>query len=196
MQENAMGPFERRRSKITRRQLSEPLTAWFWEGWISTFVEQVHKWALLSFFQGSRSVQIISASTLPSMLLTSTMWLSGEVWIRAAHSSQVDFCLIIPFTPESDQSQISPPAPPEILHHTVRRTSHLCIFSLKGWENGPFELRSERVISILSSNPLHPLPPTPFPPLCLARALPYPHLFLLISSYFPSLHPSPAFMSL
>ena len=66
-----------------------------------------------------------------------------------------------PFTPESDQSQISPPAPPEILHHTVRRTwlfiaysddkwsyykfslSHLCIFSLKGWENGLFELRSE-----------------------------------------------------
>ena len=27
-----------------------------------------------------------------------------------------------PFTPESDQCQISSPAPPEILHHTVRRT--------------------------------------------------------------------------
>ena len=29
---------------------------------------------------------------------------------------------INPFIPESDQCQISPPAPPEILHHTVRRT--------------------------------------------------------------------------
>ena len=70
---------------------------------------------------------------------------------------------INPFTPESDQCQISPPAPPEILHHTVRRTwlfiaysderwlqynfslPYLCIFSLGGWENVLFELRSERV---------------------------------------------------
>ena len=69
----------------------------------------------------------------------------------------------LPFTPESDQSQISPPAPPEILRHTVRRTwlliaysderwlwykfslSHLRIFSLKGWENVLCELWSERV---------------------------------------------------
>ena len=68
-----------------------------------------------------------------------------------------------PFTPESDQCQNSPAAPPEILHHTVRRTwliiaysderwlyyefllPYLYIFSLKGWENGLFELRSERV---------------------------------------------------
>ena len=27
-----------------------------------------------------------------------------------------------PFTPESDQCQISPAASPEIVHHTVRRT--------------------------------------------------------------------------
>ena len=33
IQENAMGPFERRRSNISRRRLSEPTTAWFWEGW-------------------------------------------------------------------------------------------------------------------------------------------------------------------
>ena len=32
IQENAMGPFERRRSNISRRRLSEPRTAWFWEG--------------------------------------------------------------------------------------------------------------------------------------------------------------------
>ena len=30
--------------------------------------------------------------------------------------------VVNPFTPESDQCQITPPAPPEILHHTVRRT--------------------------------------------------------------------------
>ena len=34
-----------------------------------------------------------------------------------------------PFTPESDQSQISPPAPPEILHHTVRRTWLIIAYS-------------------------------------------------------------------
>ena len=28
-------------------------------------------------------------------------------------------CHVIPFTPESDQCQISPAASPEILHHTV-----------------------------------------------------------------------------
>ena len=28
------GPFERRRSKISRRQLNESMIAWFWEGCI------------------------------------------------------------------------------------------------------------------------------------------------------------------
>ena len=68
-----------------------------------------------------------------------------------------------PFNPESDQCQISPAASPEILRHTVWRTwlfiaysgerwlyykfllPHLYIFSLRGWENVLFELRSERV---------------------------------------------------
>ena len=69
-----------------------------------------------------------------------------------------------PLTPKSDQSQISPAASPEILHHTVWRTWHfiayqsderrlllpilttsLIHFSLKGWENVLFELGSERV---------------------------------------------------
>ena len=58
-----------------------------------------------------------------------------------------------PFTPKSDQFQISPAASPETLHHTAWRTwlfiacsdkrwlyyqfslPHLYIFSLKGWEN-------------------------------------------------------------
>ena len=35
IQENTMGPFERRRSNISRRRLSEPTTAWFWEGCIA-----------------------------------------------------------------------------------------------------------------------------------------------------------------
>ena len=68
-----------------------------------------------------------------------------------------------PFTPESDQCQISPAASQEILHHTVRRTWLFIAYSdekwlyykfslhhsynrfLKGWENTLFELRSERV---------------------------------------------------
>ena len=71
--------------------------------------------------------------------------------------------LINPFTPESDQCQISPAASPEIWHHTVRRTWLFIAYSdekwlyykfslhhsynrfLKGWENTLFELRSERV---------------------------------------------------
>ena len=70
---------------------------------------------------------------------------------------------INPFTPKSDQFQISPAATPEIWHHTVWKTwlfiahsdrrwlyyqfsllhSYNCF--LKGWENTLFELRSERV---------------------------------------------------
>ena len=68
-----------------------------------------------------------------------------------------------PFTPKSDQFQISPAASPEISHHTVWRTwlfitywderwslyqfslHHLHIFSFRGWENALFELGSERV---------------------------------------------------
>ena len=68
-----------------------------------------------------------------------------------------------PFTPKSDQFQISPAAPPVILYHTVWRTwlfltqSYVKMiivtilptspihFSLKCWENVLFELGSERV---------------------------------------------------
>ena len=38
-----------------------------------------------------------------------------------------------PFTPESDQCQISPPAPPEILHHTVRRAWFFIAYSDEKW---------------------------------------------------------------
>ena len=68
-----------------------------------------------------------------------------------------------PFTPKSDQCQISPAASPEILHHTVWRTwlfiayqvdkwsyyqfslHHSYVSLLKGWENVLLELGSERV---------------------------------------------------
>ena len=70
---------------------------------------------------------------------------------------------INPFTPKSDQCQISPAASPEMLHHTVWRTwlfiassdrrwlyytfslHHSYNCSSKGWENTLFELRNERV---------------------------------------------------
>ena len=38
-----------------------------------------------------------------------------------------------PFAPESDQCQISPPAPPEILHHTVRRAWLFIAYSDERW---------------------------------------------------------------
>ena len=70
---------------------------------------------------------------------------------------------INPFTPKSDQFRISPAAPPEILHHTARRTwlfiayldeiwlhyqfalPHLYISPLKSSEKVLFELGSGRV---------------------------------------------------
>ena len=82
---------------------------------------------------------------------------------------------INPFTPKSDQSQISPAASPEILHHTVWRTwlfiaysderllhyqfslPHPYISLEESWENVLFELGSERVKIILTERkPLHP----------------------------------------
>ena len=81
-------------------------------------------------------------------------------WSCSGESSQ---SMVNPFTPKSDQCQISPAASPIIVHHTVWITwlfiaysderwlhyqfslPHLYIFSLKGSENVLFELRSERV---------------------------------------------------
>ena len=71
--------------------------------------------------------------------------------------------LVNPFTPKSDQVQISPAASPVILHHTVWRTwffiayevdkwlydqfslHHSYVSLLKAWENVLLELGSERV---------------------------------------------------
>ena len=74
---------------------------------------------------------------------------------------------INPFTPGSDQFQISPTASPEILHHTLWRTwlfpgyserslyttnSHYLThtFLLKGWENVLFEIGRERLNEVIS----------------------------------------------
>ena len=75
-----------------------------------------------------------------------------------------------PFTPKSDQVQISPTAFPVILHHTVWRTwlfiaysywkmiilpiltTSLTHFSLKGWENVLFELNISCVSTAAAKN--------------------------------------------
>ena len=86
---------------------------------------------------------------------------------KDGHKEKIRICVSIgpfnPFTPKSDQVQISPVASPVIWHHTVWRTwlfiaysdwkmilvpvltTSLIHFSLKGWENVLFELGSERV---------------------------------------------------
>ena len=46
---------------------------------------------------------------------------------------QHNFSYINPFIPESDQCQISPPAPPEISHHTVSRSWLFIAYSDERW---------------------------------------------------------------
>ena len=60
IQENVMGPFERRRSNISRRRLSEPMTAWFWEGCQTRVV--VWYWILGKFFSCSHTHWVHSSS--------------------------------------------------------------------------------------------------------------------------------------
>ena len=100
---------------------------WFWSQAVRNKVERCS-------FILSPQTGIIS-SLLPKMLMA-------------------EYPLINPFTPKSDQFQISPVAPTEILHHIVWRTwpfmahsegrrlyhrqiltTSLIHFSLKGWEN-------------------------------------------------------------
>ena len=53
-----------------------------------------------------------------------------------------------PFTPENDQCQISSPAPPEILHHTVRRT-WLFILSLLMWKMIIMQILATSILHLL-----------------------------------------------
>ena len=91
-------------------------------------------------------------------LRTRHLLMSTKRPINVDGSSSID-----PFTPKSDQCQVSPAASPEILHRTAWRTwlfiaysderwiyyqfslLHLYNFSAKGWGNVLFELGSERV---------------------------------------------------
>ena len=91
------------------------------------------------------------------------------------HCFSPTWSTLSPFTPKSDQVQISPAASPVILHHKVWRTwlfiaySHwkmiivpilitsLTHFSLKGWENVLIELGSERVKGLFDNQAAFPL---------------------------------------
>ena len=83
----------------------------------------------------------------------------GNIWEYPQDYAQVN-PVFNPFTSKIDQFQISPPASPEILHHTIWRMwlsiaysdKRLLYFQptsthlfLKGWENVLFELGIERV---------------------------------------------------
>ena len=85
-------------------------------------------------------------------------WLYYQFWVISLNGRMY----FNPFTPKSDQVQISPAASPVILHHTVWRIwlfiaysdekwlyyqiriASLIHFCIKGWENVLFELGSER----------------------------------------------------
>ena len=118
-------------------------------------------WRTYSFSQLAQMKDYI----LPT-LTTSLIHFSLESWENLLFELGDE--RVNPFTPKSDQCQISPAASPEILHHTVRRTwlfitysdekwlyykfslPHLYIFSLKGWENVLFELGRESTVPLLS----------------------------------------------
>ena len=67
-------------------------------------------------------------------------WLAqGDSWMGVLNPSSLEFKKYFfsqpfnPFTPESDQYRISPPAPPEIWHHTVRRAWLFIAYSDERW---------------------------------------------------------------
>ena len=121
------------------------------------------------FTPKSDQVQISPAAS--PVILHHTVW---RTWLFTAYSYErwlyYQFWVISlngrmyfnPFTPKSDQVQISPAASPVILHHTVWRIwlfiaysdekwlyyqiriASLIHFCIKGWENVLFELGSER----------------------------------------------------
>ena len=102
------------------------------------------------------------------LIENSAMWPSDQGYLQVLRNEKTAKSRLNPFTPESDQCQISPAPSPEILHHTVWRTwlfitysngrwlhyrislPHSYIFSLKCWENVLFELWTERVNSGLA----------------------------------------------
>ena len=92
---------------------------------------------------------------------------SDEKWLYSTTTFHyLAYISLYPFTPKSDQYQVSPGASSEILHSTVWitwlfiaysderwlylliLTTSLVHFSLKGWENVLFELGSEKVKNV------------------------------------------------
>ena len=98
------------------RNLQSPLSvpSWIASSWKSVYSVQMFGWC---------NKQNSKISTEPELMLFLTQVLNNirhtcggsDIWLAPTHSFN-------PFTPESDQCQISPAASPEILHHTVRRT--------------------------------------------------------------------------
>ena len=122
----------------------------------------LRRMAAKNWHQGNAPVFHLVSSILSQWLLHKMTKFSLLVSTFSLASIPTDK-LINPFTPESDQFQISPAASPEILHHTVWRTwlfiaysderwlyyqfslPHLYISLYEGWENALLELGSERV---------------------------------------------------
>ena len=119
-----------------------------------TFIPWTFSWVCLGFMHPWASKNCFGGR--PKL---SSLWLwavqRNNPSLEQPRVPQLTDYSLNPFTPESDQCQISPPAPPKIWHHTVWRTWLFIAYSdekwlyykffLKGWENTLFELRSERV---------------------------------------------------
>ena len=72
----------------------------------------------------------------PGNVVLLSIWTIVSVQTHYFNSCSQIFQMFLafnPFTPESDQCQISPAASPEILHHTVRRTWLFIAYSDERW---------------------------------------------------------------
>ena len=115
-------------------------------------------WYLLSTDLPKTKKHTINGEKCETTAVTTETW----PWCGTLCAKHSNRCMFNPFTPESDQVQISPVASQVILHHTVWRTwlfiaysdwkilvpvltTSLIHFSWKGWENVLFELGIERV---------------------------------------------------
>ena len=106
----------------------------FWFG-----VVNLVRYSNIRFTPKGDQVQISPAAS-PEILhhTVGRTWLfiaySDEGWLYYTNSHYLTYTFLFnPFTPKSDQCQISPAAPPEILHHTVRRTWLFIAYSDERW---------------------------------------------------------------
>ena len=109
------------------------------ERWLYNRLSLHHLYILFNPFTPESDQCQISPPAPPEILhhTVRRTWLfiahSDERWLYNRLSLHHLYILFNPFTPESDQCQISPPAPPEILHHTVRRTWLFIAYSDERW---------------------------------------------------------------